>query len=212
MIAQPLAFCLVPPWQSLQLEICGRRIVLGSCQRSRQLALHSGAATTYTGFSKSPFLQLNSPNACFSPGQPAIMARKLPWKRVSETQQEPASSPQRVLPKLETPRRTAATPSSASAARHRPAALAALNSSGTSSPASIENGVPLRQASRSIAQPFYISSPRAAPGKVRRIPTRVLAAISPLFSLLCCCCCPFGVISELGARLTVTCQVHATRR
>ncbi|OAQ95814.1 hypothetical protein LLEC1_05434 [Akanthomyces lecanii] len=57
------------------------------------------------------------------------MARKLPWKRASDPQQEPASSPRRVQPKPETPRRTAATPSRAPATRHRPAALVALNSS-----------------------------------------------------------------------------------
>ncbi|TQV98685.1 hypothetical protein V2A60_007606 [Cordyceps javanica] len=58
------------------------------------------------------------------------MARKLPWKKASDAQQQSAPSPRRASsPKIETPRRTAATPSSASAVRHRPAAIAALNSS-----------------------------------------------------------------------------------
>ncbi|KAM3483267.1 hypothetical protein MY8738_003342 [Beauveria namnaoensis] len=59
------------------------------------------------------------------------MARKLPWKRASDAKPQSASSPRRASPKIETPRRrTAATPSSTTAAlRHRLPALAALNSS-----------------------------------------------------------------------------------
>ncbi|ATY58680.1 hypothetical protein A9K55_002748 [Cordyceps militaris] len=66
------------------------------------------------------------------------MARKLPWKRVSDARSEAqAPSPRRASPKIETPKRTAATPSRASAARHRPAVLAAaFNSSGRDSRAS----------------------------------------------------------------------------
>ncbi|KAM3451099.1 hypothetical protein MY3296_005606 [Beauveria thailandica] len=68
------------------------------------------------------------------------MARKLPWKRASDAQPQSASSPRRSSPKIETPRRTAATPSSTTAVRHRLPALAALNSSGTASPASPKMG------------------------------------------------------------------------
>ncbi|KAJ6784328.1 hypothetical protein PWT90_07248 [Aphanocladium album] len=60
------------------------------------------------------------------------MTRKLPWKRASEAGRPSASSPLRASPKLQTPKRAGATtPTSASVARHRSAALAAINSSVT---------------------------------------------------------------------------------
>ncbi|KAM3514075.1 hypothetical protein MY11210_002287 [Beauveria gryllotalpidicola] len=43
------------------------------------------------------------------------MTRKLPWKRASDAQPQSAPSPRRASPKIETPRRTAATPSSTTA-------------------------------------------------------------------------------------------------